>query len=72
MPIEDVVRKTAKLARLALTDEEVERITPEFDKILGFVELIKELDVASVAPMESAAELSNVLRKDVPEMFPNV
>lgn len=68
----DVVARTAKLAQLELTDDEVDRLTPEFQKIIGFVDRINELDVDGVDPMASAQRLRNVLRKDDPTPFAKV
>ncbi len=54
------VRKIAKLARIAMSDAEVEALAPELNKILGFVEQLGEVDTSSVAPL--AAVIPNHLR----------
>jgi aspartyl-tRNA(Asn)/glutamyl-tRNA(Gln) amidotransferase subunit C len=60
------VLHVAKLARLRLTDEEVERMSGELSHILEHVEKIGELDLADVAPTTHVVELENVLRADEP------
>uniref|UniRef100_A0A6T6MT11 Glutamyl-tRNA(Gln) amidotransferase subunit C, mitochondrial n=1 Tax=Rhodosorus marinus TaxID=101924 RepID=A0A6T6MT11_9RHOD len=66
----DVVEKTAKLASLQLSDEEVGRITPELQNIVGFVEQINAVDVSGVEPTLRVEDLWNVLREDQPAIFP--
>ncbi len=61
------VRHVAKLARLALGDDELARLGGQLESILGYVAKIDEADVAGVAPMAHAADLKNVLRDDVVE-----
>jgi aspartyl-tRNA(Asn)/glutamyl-tRNA(Gln) amidotransferase subunit C len=61
------VRETATLARLELGDEEVARLTRELDAILGYMDLLDQLDVSSVEPMTHAVSLDLPLRDDVVE-----
>jgi aspartyl-tRNA(Asn)/glutamyl-tRNA(Gln) amidotransferase subunit C len=61
------VRETATLARLELSDDEVARLTRELDAILGYMELLDQLDVAGVPPMTHAVSLDLPLRDDVLE-----
>jgi aspartyl-tRNA(Asn)/glutamyl-tRNA(Gln) amidotransferase subunit C len=56
----------AKLARLKFSDEEIERLRPELDKILEYVEQMDRLDLEGVEPTSHVVELQNVLRDDVP------
>jgi len=60
------VAKVALLARLALTDEELERMTGELSKIVGFVSQLGELDTASVEPLAHPLDTKNVFRADEP------
>ena len=60
------VLHVAKLARLRLTDEEVERMSGELSTILGHIETISELDLDGVAPTSHVVQLENVLRADEP------
>jgi aspartyl-tRNA(Asn)/glutamyl-tRNA(Gln) amidotransferase subunit C len=58
------VDRVARLARLALTDEERERYTAQLNEILGYVEKLKELDVEGVEPTAHVVPLCNVTRPD--------
>jgi aspartyl-tRNA(Asn)/glutamyl-tRNA(Gln) amidotransferase subunit C len=60
------VLHVARLARLALSEEEVETIASELSGILEHVDRISELDLDDVAPMDHVIELENVLRPDEP------
>ena len=62
----DQVLHVARLARLELADEEVERMSSELSSILDHVEKINELDLEGVAPTSHVVELENVLRPDEP------
>jgi aspartyl-tRNA(Asn)/glutamyl-tRNA(Gln) amidotransferase subunit C len=54
------VRHIAKLARIAVSDSEVESLAPELNNILGWVEQLQEVDVEGVEPM--TAVIPNILR----------
>ena len=60
------VLHVARLARLALTDEEVERMASELSTILEHVERISELDLSDVEATSHVVGLENVLRPDEP------
>ena len=60
------VLHVARLARLQLTDGEVERMTGELDKVLGWIEKIEELDLEGVPPTSHVVEVANALRPDEP------
>jgi aspartyl-tRNA(Asn)/glutamyl-tRNA(Gln) amidotransferase subunit C len=62
----DEVLHVARLARLALTDDELERLTGELDKILDAVGVVSELDLADVPPTSHPLDLVNVWDEDVP------
>ncbi|MEZ5216013.1 MAG: Asp-tRNA(Asn)/Glu-tRNA(Gln) amidotransferase subunit GatC [Ilumatobacteraceae bacterium] len=59
------VRKVAKLARLRLSPDEVERYTHQLDDMLEHFADIDALDLDGVAPMTQPIPLSNVFREDV-------
>ena len=59
------VRHVAMLARLALTDSEVEAMRDDLNSILGHIDEIQRLDLASVKPMAHAIAVTNVTRDDV-------
>ena len=61
----DQVRHVAKLARLALDERELERLSRQLESILEYVAKIGEVDVSGVEPMAHAADVKNVLRDDV-------
>ena len=60
------VLHVARLARLRLTDEEVERMSAELSSILEHVERINELDLDGVEPTSHVVDVENVLRPDEP------
>lgn len=60
------VLHVAKLARLRLSEEEVERMSGELSGILDHVGRIAELDLDDVAPTSHVVDLENVLRPDEP------
>jgi aspartyl-tRNA(Asn)/glutamyl-tRNA(Gln) amidotransferase subunit C len=63
----DQVHYVARLARLELSEDEVERFSGELSKVLDHIETIGELgDLAEVAPTSHVVELENVLRADEP------
>lgn len=65
MPLtREQVEKVSLLARLKLTDAELETMTAQLGAIVGYVEQLAELDTESVEPMAHAVELSNVFRPD--------
>jgi aspartyl-tRNA(Asn)/glutamyl-tRNA(Gln) amidotransferase subunit C len=62
----DQVLHVARLSRLALSDEELERMPGELSKILEHVEKMNELDLDGVEPTTHVVEVQNVLRDDEP------
>jgi aspartyl-tRNA(Asn)/glutamyl-tRNA(Gln) amidotransferase subunit C len=58
------VREIAVLARLALSDAELARMTNDLDAILGHVEALRELDTAATEPMTHAVPFDCPLRPD--------
>jgi aspartyl-tRNA(Asn)/glutamyl-tRNA(Gln) amidotransferase subunit C len=59
------VEHAARLARLALTEAEVEQLTVDLAKILDHAALVGALDTTDVPPTSHPIELVNVLRPDV-------
>ena len=62
----DDVAHVARLARLELTDDELETFTGQLDAVLDHAADVEALDVAGVAPTAHPFPLTNVLRPDVP------
>ena len=62
----DQVLYVARLARLELTDQEVERMASELSKVLDHIEKIGELDLTAVPPTSHVIDVVNALRPDEP------
>jgi aspartyl-tRNA(Asn)/glutamyl-tRNA(Gln) amidotransferase subunit C len=62
----DQVLHVARLARLELSEQEVERMSAELSHVLGHIEKIAELDLEGVAPTSHVVDVVNALRPDVP------
>jgi aspartyl-tRNA(Asn)/glutamyl-tRNA(Gln) amidotransferase subunit C len=60
----DDVRKVARLARLLLSDDELDRMTAQLGQILQYMDLLGEVDTTGVEPMAHCVEMSNVFRED--------
>jgi aspartyl-tRNA(Asn)/glutamyl-tRNA(Gln) amidotransferase subunit C len=61
----DTVRAIARLARIAVADDEVAHLQGELNAILAFVEQLSEVDVAGVEPMTSVTPMTMKKRPDV-------
>jgi aspartyl-tRNA(Asn)/glutamyl-tRNA(Gln) amidotransferase subunit C len=61
------VLHVARLARLELTDEEVDRMAGELSKVLDHIEKIRELDLEGVPPTSHVIDVVDVLRADEPQ-----
>lgn len=61
----DEVAHLARLSRLALTDEELERFAEQLDVIIAAVARVQEVAAVDIPPTTHAADLSNVFREDV-------
>lgn len=62
----DDVRHVARLARLGLSEPELERMAGELDTIIDSIGKISELDLADVPPTTHALEVVNVFGEDEP------
>jgi aspartyl-tRNA(Asn)/glutamyl-tRNA(Gln) amidotransferase subunit C len=66
MPVStEQVRHIAKLARIAMSDEEIERLAPELNNILGWVEQLGEVNTDGVEPLTAVIDQKLRLREDV-------
>jgi aspartyl-tRNA(Asn)/glutamyl-tRNA(Gln) amidotransferase subunit C len=61
---DEQVRHIAWLARLGLSDEEVEKFSLQLSNILDNVEILQQVDTANVRPATHSIPLQNILRKD--------
>lgn len=61
------VERVARLARLDLSPDEVEQLARELTAVLGYVEILSEVDTDEVLPMAHAVERTNVFREDTPQ-----
>ncbi|MBB5538285.1 Asp-tRNA(Asn)/Glu-tRNA(Gln) amidotransferase subunit GatC [Rhizobium giardinii] len=59
------VKRVARLARIAVSEEDAERMTGELNGILGFVEQLSEVNVDGVEPMTSVMPMEMKMRADV-------
>ena len=59
------VEKIALLGRLLLSEEEIERMTVQLGDILGYMDLLGEVDTTHVEPLAHARDMANVFREDV-------
>ena len=62
---EDVAH-VARLARLALTDAELETMREQLNAILGHIDALKAVDTTGVEPTSHAVPQFNVMREDEP------
>ena len=60
------VEHVARLSRLALTDQEKERMRRELDGILSYIDKLRALDTTGVPPTSHAVPMTNVMREDEP------
>ena len=62
----DQVLHVARLARLRLEEDEIDRMSRELSGVLDHIEKISELDLEGVTPTSHVVEVENVLRPDEP------
>lgn len=60
------VAYVARLAQLALTDDELRAFQGQLEKIVEYVKDVRQIDVAGIEPMAHAVQIHNVFRKDEP------
>jgi aspartyl-tRNA(Asn)/glutamyl-tRNA(Gln) amidotransferase subunit C len=65
MPVStEQVRHIARLARIAMSDEEIERLAPELNNILGWVEQLGEVNTDGIEPLTAVIDQKLRLRDD--------
>ncbi len=63
----ETVKNVAKLARLGLTEAEVDVFASQLSVILENIAKLQEVDVSGVSPTAHASRLSTVMRADIPQ-----
>ncbi len=63
----ETVKNVAKLARLGLTEEEVDVFASQLSVILENIAKLQEVDVSGVSPTAHASRLSTITRADIPQ-----
>jgi aspartyl-tRNA(Asn)/glutamyl-tRNA(Gln) amidotransferase subunit C len=56
--------KVALLARLKLSDDELDRMAAQLGRVIEYVDILNEVDISGVEPLAHPIELSNVFRDD--------
>ena len=59
------VAHVARLARLGLSDDEMDRLASELDHILDAMQELRQLDTSAIPPTAQVIPLQNVMREDV-------
>jgi aspartyl-tRNA(Asn)/glutamyl-tRNA(Gln) amidotransferase subunit C len=65
-----LTRQVANLARLALSDAEVQLFTPQLSQVLEYVRGLEKVNVEGIEPMTHPLELSTAFREDVSRVWP--
>jgi aspartyl-tRNA(Asn)/glutamyl-tRNA(Gln) amidotransferase subunit C len=60
----DEVARVAQLARLRLSDEDLATMQEQLSRILDYIQLLQEVDVADVPPTAQATDIANSFRED--------
>ena len=61
------VKNVAKLARLGLSEEEIDVLESQLSVILENIAILQEADVSGVSPTSHASRLTNIMREDIPQ-----
>ena len=62
----ETVIHVAKLARLGLSEQDIETFRTQLSSILQHIAILQEADVSGVSPTAHASRLTNVMRPDIP------
>jgi aspartyl-tRNA(Asn)/glutamyl-tRNA(Gln) amidotransferase subunit C len=63
----ETVLNVARLARLGLSEEDIETFGSQLSAILEHIQILQEADVSGVSPTAHASRLTNVMRADIPQ-----
>jgi aspartyl-tRNA(Asn)/glutamyl-tRNA(Gln) amidotransferase subunit C len=61
----ETVMNVARLARLGLSEQEIETFGAQLSSILGHIQILQEVDVSGISPTAHASRLTNITREDV-------
>jgi aspartyl-tRNA(Asn)/glutamyl-tRNA(Gln) amidotransferase subunit C len=61
------VRYVARLARLNVSDEEMETFAVQLNSILSYIDKLNELDTSDIEPMSHVIDVCNAFREDIVE-----
>ena len=64
MITEKEVKHIAKLARLGLSSNEIEKMKGELSKILDYIKKLKEVDISGIEPTSHSIKIEDVMRDD--------
>ncbi|HEU5228527.1 MAG TPA: Asp-tRNA(Asn)/Glu-tRNA(Gln) amidotransferase subunit GatC [Ktedonobacteraceae bacterium] len=64
----ETVENVAKLARLGMSEAEIEMFRDQLSAILGHIAILQEADISGVSPTAHASRLTNVMRVDTPRL----
>ena len=64
---DEIINHLADLARLEFSDEEKTELKQDLEKMIGFVEKLKEVDTTGIEPLMHITDAVNILREDVAE-----
>ena len=64
---DEIINHLADLARLEFSDEEKTGLKQDLEKMIGFVEKLKEVDTTGIEPLMHITDAVNILREDVAE-----
>ncbi|RKY32282.1 MAG: Asp-tRNA(Asn)/Glu-tRNA(Gln) amidotransferase subunit GatB [Candidatus Omnitrophota bacterium] len=62
----ELVEYIAHLARIGLSEEELEELSVQLEDILGFIEKLKKIDIGKISPTSHILPINNVFREDEP------
>ncbi len=60
----EIIDHISKLAHLEFSEDELKAITPQFSKILDYIDELSKIDLEGVEPMTHVLEVTNVMRED--------
>ncbi len=67
----DDIKHIAKLAKLELTDAEIEKFLPQLSRILEMAKMLDEVDTSKVQPIAQITGIDNMVYEDVVNTFPH-